>query len=1203
MALSLLTRVAEKAIGTATDFVSGAASGAFNYLQKNAPNILNGALEANPMTRPFTQRGQEDIANAGRLLQQMPDTTIRAQPKPFLKDVPKPISFLFDNPLTQLQDKAGEFITSIPGDMIRETGQALELAATPEGRQAIGQGVTEYPDQFGRLFTGEGGRAQATQDLLSNPATITAFGLTNIPSPKNLIKKGVQEVAEQGVKQSAKKGTQELIEQGVKQTNPNLIDDISSQITERFFKPKGSNQADFIADAQGKLTPVKEASRKKTNELFSQQPPVETVDGGFGGLLEAPKKPLQLPQPQQSVTITQLKQLSKNGDNLEGVSFTAKNADEAREAMRLGVPGSKIRFAEQPKSTSTFFQGEDGISKTSNPMKETLDLETEAALKSGGKRTSKSTARKIWEDVARSSKGVIERSGAGGKQIVKLVNQAEKEADLMAGNAQANLKNALKGLDNNEINTFADVVEGATPPVSARQQAAVETWRQIADDVARQAQEAGIDMGIRENYFPHQVLKEFEKEARSLGRTGERRFANLEAAREANLPYNKDPRVLFDYIDNAYGRIADARYFGADDSVLYKLADAAGTQGGDRNQIVKYLDQMLGKNQSVGLGKDISGKITTAQTVTKLNPATSVLNLTQNLSTWLRTDTPSMAKALYKTVRNPDKAFDLARRAGQIPEDAMKDFADYAGSGSVTAKWIRLIGMQGTERFNRVMATNAGVEYAQKLAKQAAGGSKAAVRELARLDIDASKIKNGVLSDEQIKAVGRNLSRQTQFSTKAGELPYGWRTNAGKVITQFKSFAYKQSQFVGQQGKRIGSETLKGNPKPLINALVVYGIAAPIAGEIVNDFRALIKNKEREDTDSLTERYFSNILAASSFGLLDSAGGLFGEYGAQGVVSTIGGVTAGDALKIGEAGMTAYEGLTNPDEEKGLLENLDPYNKTKRLLVRNIPIVGQALSNTLIPNSYVNNLDVFGQNLGVNDESKSEYEDSGLFGIFKGKERTGESYAEEYFDGKTYKEANKTDQKKILNKLLGVIEDEDMSPKEKAAIANAAGVSGEDLQYYRAASMSQEDRLESVLELASREYETRDELINQLAMGKRTVGGKAMFSTAMFDRLYDEGLISKDEKSLLSAIKYDPIFNKFYMDRDYKGGSGGGGSSASKIKSYINSINALHKNTFKKAAAKVKEPKPVELPEAPKVNFQRSKKKTGTSTSQWFNAY
>lgn len=1203
MALALLKKVATNALNT----VGNAAGSAFNYLQKNAPEIIQQGLESTPMTLPFSERGQQGIANAGRFLQKMPDTTLRAPETPeFVKSTP--LAGLFQNPLTDVNKGITEFLTSIPGEMIRETGQALELSATPEGREAIGGGIQQYPEQFADLFSGqgEGGRLGTTQDLLANPATITAFGLTNIPSPKNLIKKGVQEVAEQGVKQTAKKGTQELIEQGTKQAvkNPNLIDDITGEVTERFFKPKGStNQLDFIADEMGNLKPVKEASKKKTGELFQQLPPTETVDGGFGGLLDTPKQPLSLPQPQNSVSITQLKQLAKQGDNLEGVNFVAKNADEAREALKLGVPNSRVSLAKKAdNSTQKLFQGEDGLSKTADPNKEWIDLETEAAMKSGGKKTSKGTARKIWEDVARSSKGVIGRSGRAGKQIVKLVDEAEKEADLLSGGASATLKNAMKGLDDVELNSLADVIEGNAKAISPRQQAAVDAWKTIADDVAKRAQDAGIDMGIRENYFPHQVLKEFEKEARALGRMGERRFANLEAAREANLPYNKDPRVMFDYIDNAYGRVADAKYFGTDDSILYKLADAAGTQGGDRGQITKYLDQMLGKNQSVGMGKDISGKLTTAQTVAKLNPATSVLNLTQNISTMLRTDVPSVAKAVGRTIKNPDKAFDIARKTGQIPEDMAKELGDFAGTGNVASKWIRLIGMRGTERFNRVVAVNAATEYATKLAKQASKGSKAAIRELDRLGIDASKIKNGTLSDENLKAIGRSISKETQFSTKPGELPYGWRTNAGKVITQFKSFAYKQTGFVKDQAKRIGSEAKQGNVKPLVNALVVYGIAAPIAGEIVNDFRSLIRNKEREDADSLTERYFSNILAASSFGLLDSTGGLLGEYGLGGVVSTVGGVTVGDAWKVGESAIDIGTGLANYDTDKSVNENLDPWNRAKRLAVRNIPAVGQLLANTLIPNSYVDNLDVFGQNLGVNTESKSASEDSGLFGMFKGKDRTPESINKEYFDGKSYSTATRTEKQKILNKMIDIAEDEEMTPEEKVKIANAVGVTSSDLKYYRTASMGQEDRLEGLLELASTEHESRDELMTELMLGKRSVGGKSLFSTAMFDRLYDEGLISKEEKSLIAAVKYDPIFNRFYMDRDYKGG-GSGGSSASKVKSYITSINALFKEPIRavqtdKALQQASEPI-----EAPKLNFGKVSRPSNRSSQQWFNSY
>jgi hypothetical protein len=207
-----------------------------------------------------------------------------------------------------------------------------------------------------------------------------------------------------------------------------------------------------------------------------------------------------------------------------------------------------------------------------------------------------------------------------------------------------------------------------------------------------------------------------------------------------------------------------------------------------------------------------------------------------------------------------------------------------------------------------------------------------------------------------------------------------------------------------------------------------------------------------------------------------------------------------------------------------------------------------------------------------------------------------------FFKGKTYDKSARSGQQDILDAALKVADDEYLTSEQKAKIVNAAKIDPVDLQYYRVASMDQNDRLEGILEFASAEHTNRDEFIQDLILGKRGVGGKSMFSTTMFDRLYDEGLISKDEKALITAVKYDPIFNKFYMDRDYDGGSG---ESASKVRTYVKSINALFKKsiqaTDKDITSLIQEiNKPEEMP---KLSFSKAPKKSGGTSQQWFTSY
>lgn len=880
---------------------------------------------------------------------------------------------------------------------------------------------------------------------------------------------------------------------------------------------------------------------------------------------------------------------------------------------------------------------------------EELFQATENALKPGNIYKPKGAVKKLFEDTFRSSQGVIERSGDAGKQISALLDAADKQKAFASGFAKNKLRAALKGLQKDEINTFADVVQGYTNPVSERQAQAVKTWGEIAADVLRQSKNVGLDVKERANYFPHQILElsnadkrvmaqemvdsgrastvaealqDLEKQVGALSRTSERRYGNLELPRETNLPYNKSPNALFDYIDNAYGRIADVKHFGKSDETLYELARAAGTQGGDANQITKYLDQILGKHQQ----GNWSRKLTSLQTVTKLNPVTSAINLTQNLSTWLRTDTGTMLKTMKNIVSSPDNALANAMKVGEVSPNMAKELQDIAGTGNTASKWIRLIGMQGTEKFNRIVSVNAGMEYGQKLARQAAEGSGAALRELERLGIKPSQIKNGVLTDDGLKTIGREVSKSTQFATGAGELPYFWRTNLGKVVTQFKSFAYKQTGFIKNEAVRTVGEATKGNVKPLINALIVFGISAPIAGEIVNDFRSLVRNKKRDDVDSLTERYFSNILAATSFGLLDSTSALFGGYGPQGTISTLGGPTVGDISKGIVAGSDAIQGAQNYDPEKSALENLDPKNTTQRALVKNIPGIGATASNTFIPNAGVDNyiggvnnsLDktdnaTYKELLASDPEAaaefkktnKYEFEDKGFLGLGgEGKvagATSGDKVSWKTKDGdkRTVSPSTASDpykkKEEDIKSALSLWESNAPEVK-KLSFYKAVGLEPDDIRYAHKTSWGKERKVDYILD----KYKDHEELVKQLIKGRtEAITGYRFISDEILDNLYDEGAISKAEKDYLKKVEFNKDGKLSGSSRDQLG-SGSGGLSQAKIRSYINKLIALNKvgGGTKTSSLLPKAPKTPSF-DTPKI-AKSAVRRRGKTSKRWF---
>lgn len=881
------------------------------------------------------------------------------------------------------------------------------------------------------------------------------------------------------------------------------------ETTNNYLRPQGASPLNFIADESGGISPVRPMSKKATEQIPTTVLPSE---GGVRGLLPSGEKPI---------------------------------------AGLLEAPKPPVE----------------------NPL-----LKNPESFVSG---TPKGFLRKTWDMLVPSSKKVIEGSGPSGKQVSSLLTKADEEGSILGGGQADQLFEAFKSLTKQEKISFADVVEGRMRPSTQNQLNAVKIWNNISGDIYTRARAAGLDIGQIDKYFPHNVLIDTKSPNAKmmLSRSGQRRYGNLEMSRQTDVPYDKDPSVLFDYIYSANNRIADAKYFGQDDRILYNLANQTAKEGGDTSQVVKYLDQILGKNQG-GEFDQASRSIRGVQTVLKLNPLTSLTNLTQNISTMMRTDVPTVLNTIRKTIADPSTAVSNARKAGEIDAEMSRALESFAGQGQGVTKWLRTIGMLGTEKVNRIIAVNAGMDYVAKLNKQALAGSKSAIRELDRLGLKPGKNIDTILG-------GKRVSRATQFSTREGELPHGWQTAIGKVLTQFKSFSYKQTGLLASEGKRIFVEAKNGNLKPLANALVTYGVAAPIVGEVVNDIRSVLTNKKREE-NSMGERYVSNILAATSFGLLDSTGGLFGKYGEKGVVSAALGPTAGDIAKTAET--VTKIGSDQSYERNAALRNI----------VKTIPAgVGTAISNTVIPNSYVDNY--IGVNTGLGEKDKATYNimkqtnptQAEAFKESRQKERekttptgqpkqsfwqkvTGQQptltipdksatvtqksefnaqvknvldnggipqkdvLKEGIFSGKTAKSPLVEERMDVYKKIRSAMDNETYTPEQKSAIVEASGAPTKDVEYYMQASKDKDVKLQELM--PQLENMGEEELMTFLGKGRRTVAGQQLVTPEMITYLYDQELISDDQKKALSALKFDEGTGKFYYSRSYSGGSDGSGT-------------------------------------------------------------
>lgn len=612
----------------------------------------------------------------------------------------------------------------------------------------------------------------------------------------------------------------------------------------------------------------------------------------------------------------------------------------------------------------------DDISDAVKPLK-SVDEAADAAkqvskLRSGGfyRKFENTGVGEVVSKAVRSTLGFIERQGERGKQISRLIQKANEEGALKAGQAVSEMQNALEGLSPQGRSTLAEVIEGTKNPISEVQAHAANVWKRLAKEVADEAQ--ALDLKIKsaegiskpfealENYFPRKLLPKAMKELESSGKLSRgaiRRFGNLEIERTLREIGNsdafiRDPEVLLDYLENAHKRLADYKFFGRNDKALYDLAEELpkGTT------VKQMLDRILGKEGFNPTERNVSRGLRKFQAF-KLDPASTIQNLGQTISTAIYTNPKVTARAIADRFLDKKGSRDLAVKAGELLPEALRDYySEIFGTASkeaLSSKYLGLIKFDASENLNRAVAVRAGYRHAEDLYKKLlkSPDNGAVRRALADLGLDADELlKRGITEQDKIKA-GRNVAQTTQFSTNPEDLPYFWSSDWGRVFTQFKSFSFKQAEFLKNQLKRDLREAKKGNFKSIASTLTTAGIGGGVLGEVITDIKMILRGENplnRGDEEELLERYINNVLSVVSLGLFsDVTNFVTNKYGDRGAIGFLGGPTVSDAMDVKD--------IISPPLQKGSVEDRIDAIKDESIPralefgTERIPVVGRAL--------------------------------------------------------------------------------------------------------------------------------------------------------------------------------------------------------------------------------------------------------------------
>jgi hypothetical protein len=509
---------------------------------------------------------------------------------------------------------------------------------------------------------------------------------------------------------------------------------------------------------------------------------------------------------------------------------------------------------------------------------------------------------------------ILEQFGPGGKKAKSLIDSTFRDAEVNAGKDLANIVEPLKKFTAKEKENFVLVTEGKASALNSKVDELATNFRQRADSIAYRADVTlPFSAGYRQDYFPRKLNLDYIKnkvngtkiidhlvqsgQAQDAGearvilmkmRDGVKQISgSLERSRTEfldkalpDLPsdaYELDPvKALTRYFIEAHTRLETAQNFGPNGEKIDSLLSQIAREGGDYESASKVIKNILNPDEGGFLAK-AQRPLTKFESGTKLATA-FISNAAQSTNTVASHGLRNTIKAFGNllTQGGREAVMEKSVGSGVLNESALSESLGKDYNGIVSKlPWIKAFG--GVEKFNRVLASTAswnGAESAaQKLLKKPE--DKFARRILSeKYGLDPEKIiKEGKVAVDDLLRAANKGTETTQFRTRNQDLPETLTNPNLKVLTQFKNFAFKQTQYISNE--LVKEAVVHKNPAPLVRFLIV----GTILGEGVNTAKYGVKNignsiagnPKEERPAGTTDRILEDLSAVGGAGVVGDA--------------------------------------------------------------------------------------------------------------------------------------------------------------------------------------------------------------------------------------------------------------------------------------------------------------------------------------------
>jgi len=244
-----------------------------------------------------------------------------------------------------------------------------------------------------------------------------------------------------------------------------------------------------------------------------------------------------------------------------------------------------------------------------------------------------------------------------------------------------------------------------------------------------------------------------------------------------------------------------------------------------------------------------------------------IVNVGQSvLNPLLKTDMKSTFIGLQKAFTN--EGVKTAMESGATVQSVFNEMVKAtAAGGNFADKWLKVTGFIWTEKFNRTVAANVGVKWAERnfetlLKNPTKISNKIRLEELG-INVEKALKRGSLTGNEKLRAA-QIMAEKTQFRSRPMDLPIWASSNTGKLFWQFKNFMYNQFLFVFKDN--LANEIKNKQYGRAARNILILGTVFPMAGEVLQDVRSLVTQTRRPT--KFLDRYLSDIASVGSMALV-----------------------------------------------------------------------------------------------------------------------------------------------------------------------------------------------------------------------------------------------------------------------------------------------------------------------------------------------